>query len=269
MKTYRKILSIAGSDSGGAAGIQADIKTISACGGYAMTAITAVTAQNSCGVTAIHPVPLSVVESQIRAVLEDLGADAVKIGMLHSSEIIRLVANLLKEYRLHTVVVDPVMVTASGDKLLQEEAIQALRTELFPLATVITPNLFEARLLSGQQIRTQEDVYQAVRNIAVSAQCPVLLKAGHLETDLFFDVLYDPRHQQEYRYPTAKVYTLNTNGTGCSFGSAIATFLAKEYALPEAVEKAHRYLHQAIVEGARYTNGKGHGNIHHFHAWWE
>lgn len=269
MKNYKKVLSIAGSDSGGAAGIQADLKTISACGCYAMTVITAVTAQNSLSVTDIHPIPLLSIEKQIRAVLDDIGTDVVKIGMLHSAEVIRLVVGLIKEYNIRYVVTDPVMVTTSGDKLLQDEAIYTLRTELLPISTIITPNLFEAEIITGMIIRNQNDVFQAVREMKNIGCRSALLKAGHLESNPFFDVLYDYKYDKEYCFETVRIDTPNTNGTGCSFASAIAAFLAQGNALEVAVEKAHSYLHQAIVEGAKYKIGQGHGNVHHFYNWWE
>lgn len=268
MKIYKRVLSIAGSDSGGAAGIQADLKAISACGCYAMTAVTAITAQNTMGVTDIHPIPAKTVESQIRAVLDDIGVDAVKIGMLHSSEIIRLVVRLLKEYDIRTIVADPVMVTASGDKLLQDEAIEALRYELLPIATIITPNLFEAEIITDMEIRNQEAVYQAVRKMSATGARSALLKAGHLEINPFCDVFYDFDNKKEYQFETTRINTLNTNGTGCTFASAIAAFLARGFSLETAVSKAHSYLHEAILKGAEYKIGQGHGNIHHFYPWW-
>lgn len=269
MKTYKRVLSIAGSDSGGAAGMQADLKTISACGCYATTAVTAVTAQNSLGVTDIHPVPLPSVEKQIRAVLDDMGTDVVKIGMLHSSEVIRLVIRLLKEYGIRCIVTDPVMVTASGDKLLQDDAIHTLRTELLPISTIITPNLFEAEIITGETIHTQDDVFRAIRKMRDTGCRSALLKAGHLDTDPFYDVMYDYEHDTEYRFKTARIDTPNTNGTGCSFASAIAAFLAQGNPLATAVDQAHAYLHRAIVEGAKYKIGQGHGSVHHFCNWWE
>lgn len=267
-KQYKKVLSIAGSDSGGSAGIQADIKTISACGGYAMTAITAVTAQNTLGVQAIHAVPLDIVEKQIRSVLEDIGADAVKIGMLHSSEIIYKIAALLREYQVPNIVVDPVMVATSGDKLLQDDAIDTLHQELFPLATIITPNLYEAEIISQMKINNQEDAYMAAFKMKNTGARSALVKTGHLETEHFFDVLYDFKENQEYHYPTPKIHTLNTNGTGCSFSSSIATFLALGFPLEESVHKAHTYLHGAIIEASAYQIGKGNGAVHHFYQWW-
>lgn len=269
MKAYKRVLSIARSDSGGGAGIQADLKAISACGCHAMTVITAVTAQNTQGVTAIHPVPADIVEAQIRAVLDDIGTDAVKIGMLHSSEIIRLVVDLLREYGVRRIVVDPVMVTASGDKLLQDEAIHSLRTELLPIATIITPNIFEADIITGNTIRTQDDIYQAAKEMRATGCRSALIKAGHLDANPFYDVLYDYALNKEYCFKTEKIDTPNTNGTGCTFASAIAAFLAHEYTLEIAVSKAHTYLHQAIIQGAKYKIGHGHGNVHHFYNWWE
>lgn len=269
MKTYKKVLSIAGSDSGGGAGIQADLKAISACGCYAMTAVTAITAQNTTGVTDIHPIPPHTVEAQIRAVLDDIGVDAVKIGMLHSSEIIRLVVEILKEYNIRIIVVDPVMVTASGDKLLQDEAIDTLRTELLPIATIITPNIFEAEIITGQAIKTQADIYRAVKAMSATGCGSALLKAGHLEENPFYDVLFDFTQEKEYSFETEKIDTPNTNGTGCTFASAIAAFLAQGCSVDAAVGKAHSYLHQAIVKGATYKIGNGHGNVHHFYNWWE
>lgn len=269
MKTYKRVLSIAGSDSGGGAGIQADLKAISACGCHAMTAVTAITAQNTLGVTDIHPIPPRMVENQIRAVLDDIGADVVKIGMLHSAEIIRLVVGLLKEYHIRTVVADPVMVTASGDKLLQDEAIQTLCTELLPMATIITPNLFEAEIITGRSIKTQNDLDSAVKEMASTGCRSALLKAGHLDENPFYDVLYDFDRGKEYRFETVKIDTPNTNGTGCTFASAIAAFLARDHSIESAVGKAHSYLHQAITRGAEYKIGHGHGNVHHFYNWWE
>lgn len=162
MKTYKRVLSIAGSDSGGGAGIQADLKTLSACGCFAMTAITAVTAQNTLGVRTIEPLPVNIIESQIRACLDDIGANAVKIGMLHSVEVIQTVTRVLADYPIKHIVVDPVMVATSGDLLVQKEAIAVMQKELFPLATVITPNTYEIEILSGKRIQNQDDLYSSI-----------------------------------------------------------------------------------------------------------
>ena len=188
MKTYKRVLSIAGSDSGGGAGVQADLKAISACGCFAMTAITAVTAQNTLGVRAIEPLPVNVIEAQIRACLDDIGVDAVKIGMLHSVEVIQTVTRVLADYPIKHIVVDPVMVATSGDLLVQQEAIAVMQKELFPLATVITPNLYEIEILSGKKIRSQEDLYLSIPVLKNIGARNVLLKAGHLECEEITDV---------------------------------------------------------------------------------
>lgn len=177
MKTYKRVLSIAGSDSGGGAGVQADLKAISACGCFAMTAITAVTAQNTLGVRAIEPLPVNVIEAQIRACLDDIGVDAIKIGMLHSVEVIQTVTRVLADYPIKYIVVDPVMVATSGDLLVQQEAIAVMQKELFPLATVITPNLYEIEILSGKKIRSQEDLYLSIPALKSIGARNILLKA--------------------------------------------------------------------------------------------
>lgn len=268
MKTYKRVLSIAGSDSGGGAGVQADLKAISACGCFAMTAITAVTAQNTLGVRAIEPLPVNVIEAQIRACLDDIGVDAVKIGMLHSVEVIQTVTRVLADYPIKHIVVDPVMVATSGDLLVQQEAIAVMQKELFPLATVITPNLYEIEILSGKKIRTQEDLYLSIPVLKNIGARNVLLKAGHLECEEITDVLIDCEHDLEYRYPVKKIITPNTHGTGCSLSSSVASYLAHDFPLNIAVEKALNYLHEAIETAAGYQIGHGHGAIHHFYKWW-
>ena len=210
MKTYKRVLSIAGSDSGGGAGVQADLKAISACGCFAMTAITAVTAQNTLGVRAIESLPVNVIEAQIRACLDDIGVDAVKIGMLHSVEVIQAVTRVLADYPIKHIVVDPVMVATSGDLLVQQEAIAVMQKELFPLATVITPNLYEIEILSGKKIRSQEDLYLSIPALKNIGARNVLLKAGHLECEEITDVLIDCENDLEYRYPAKKIITPNT-----------------------------------------------------------
>ena len=269
MKTYKRVLSIAGSDSGGGAGIQADLKSISACGCFAMTAITAVPAQNTLGVKAIEPLPVQVIEAQIRACLDDIGADTVKIGMLHSVEVIQTITRVLADYPIKHIVVDPVMVATSGDLLVQKEAIIVLQKELFPLATLITPNIYEIEILSGKKIQTQEDLYLAIPALKKVGARNVLLKAGHLECEEITDVLIDCTNDQEYRYPSKKIDTPNTHGTGCSLSSAIAAYLAHDLPWEQAVAAALQYLHGAIETAAEYRIGHGHGAIHHFYQWWE
>lgn len=267
-RTYRRALTIAGSDSGGGAGIQADLKTFSALGCYGMSVVTALTAQNTVAVTGIHPIPPGFIAQQIDAVMEDIGVDAVKIGMLHSSEVIRTVAERLVHYRVERVVVDPVMVAKSGAKLLQDEAVAALRAELLPLATVITPNLPEAAVLLGRPISGLAEMQEACRALAELGPQAVLLKGGHLEGKESPDVLYI-REEDSIRVLTApRVETANTHGTGCTLSSAIAAYLARGYGLRRAVESAKAYMTAALRAGAAYRLGQGHGPVHHFHRYW-
>jgi len=267
MKSYTRLLTIAGSDSGGGAGIQADLKTFSACGCYGMSAITALTAQNTCGVTAIHPVPVAFLEAQIRAVFDDIGVDAIKIGMLHSVEVIDCVAGLLKEYDCHRVVLDPVMVATSGDKLIQDDAVQAMQEVLFPVVGLITPNIPEAELLLGRTIENDQQLRDACRDLAFAHATAVLLKAGHLTGEDLQDVLFAPG-STEHVYTSKRQNTRNTHGTGCTLSSAIAAFWGSGLELTEAVDRAEAYLRQAIKAGAKYVLGAGHGPVHHFHAIW-
>lgn len=267
---YHRVLTIAGSDSGGGAGIQADIKAISACGCFATSAITAVTAQNTLGVQAIAAIPIPVLEQQICAVLDDIGTDAVKIGMLHSEEVVRVVSRLLKEYAITNIVLDPVMVSTSGHRLIEESAITSLKQELLPLARVITPNIPEAEiLLDGQSLTKQHDLVAAARELAHRYGVSVLLKAGHLTEEQLVDILYDITTEQTYQLPSMRVHTRNTHGTGCTLSSALASFLAKGYALPDAAKAAKDYINAAIVAGAKYQIGNGFGAVAHFHHWWQ
>lgn len=267
MKTYTRVLTIAGSDSGGGAGIQADLKTFAACGCYGMSAITALTAQNTLGVTDIHPVAASFLTAQLRAVLDDIGADAIKIGMLHSTEVIECVAAVLEEYDCKKVVLDPVMVATSGNKLIEDDAIAALKEILFPVVQLITPNVPEARLLSGKSIDGAESLKAVAHELADNHGLAVLLKAGHLSDDYLEDVLV--AGTTESRYRQKRLATKNTHGTGCTLSSAIASYWGRGFELPEAVGRAEAYLHGAIAKGADYTLGQGHGPVHHFHQLWE
>lgn len=249
--------------------IQADMKAISACGCFAMTAITAVTAQNTRGVKSIEPLPVRVIEAQIRACLDDIGADAVKIGMLHSIDVIPHDCKGVAGLPVKHIVVDPVMVATSGDLLVQEEAIAVLQQELFPLASVITPNTFEIEILSGMKINSQEDLYASIPRMKNIGARNILLKAGHLECEEITDVLVDYENNREYRYTTRKIDTVNTHGTGCSLSSAVAAYLAHDHPMEKAVEAAIDYLHGAIETAAKYKIGHGHGAVHHFYKWWE
>lgn len=269
MQKYKTLLSIAGSDSGGGAGIQADIKAGSACGCFVMTAITAITVQNTLGVSNIHPIPVNIVEEQIRACLDDIGADAVKIGMLHSSELIRAVVRVLKDYPIKNLVVDPVMVATSGDKLLMDEAIQTLKTELLPMATMITPNIPEAEILANRKIKNFSDFRETILLLADIGSQAVLLKGGHLEGDEVKDILFITNEKQIFTYSDTFIETQNTHGTGCTLSSALAAFLARGFSLPEATKMAHDYVHNAIFYGKDWKTGEGHGAVRHFYEFWK
>ena len=263
-KEYRRVLTIAGSDSGGGAGIQADLKTISANGCYGMSVITALTAQNTLGVAGIHAVPIDFVTAQMEAVLSDIGVDAVKIGMLFSPELIRTVADNLKKFSITKIILDPVMVAQSGDKLLQDEAIAALKQYLIPLAELITPNLPEASVLLGREITTAEAIEAAAIELAGLGCHNVLIKGGHLESGDSDDSLYLGAEQRIVTFPGARIPTRNNHGTGCTLSSAIASFIAKGENIVTAVGHAKEYITGAIRAGADYRLGKGHGPVHHF-----
>jgi len=264
MKTYHRVLTIAGSDSGGGAGIQADLKTIAANGCYGMSVITALTAQNTLGVSGIHAVPVEFVAAQMEAVLTDIGVDAVKIGMLFSPELIRIVAENLKRFEVRAIVLDPVMVAQSGDKLLQDEAIAALKQHLIPLAHLLTPNLPEASVLLGREIATTAAIEQAAVDLAGLGCTNVLIKGGHLEGGDSDDCLFLGPEQRLVVLPGERIATRNNHGTGCTLSSAIASFLARGEAIENAVRLAKDYITGAIRAGAAYTIGHGHGPVHHF-----
>jgi hydroxymethylpyrimidine/phosphomethylpyrimidine kinase len=265
---YFRVLTVAGSDSGGGAGIQADLKTFSALGCYGMSVITALTAQNTTGVRAIHPVPPDFVEEQLEAVLTDMGAAAVKIGMLYSGELIRAVARQLVKHRVQNIVVDPVMVAQSGDSLLQDEAVTALKEVLFPLASVVTPNLHEASVLVGRKVRTLDEMGLAARELGASGAQSILIKGGHLSGNDSTDLLYLPAGKRTVTLKAERIDTRNNHGTGCTLSSAIASFLARGESLETAVSKAKDYLTGALRAGMAYRLGKGHGPVHHFFRYW-
>ena len=270
MKIYYKIaLSIAGSDPSGGAGIQADLKTFSACGCYGATVIVAVVDENTVSVTGVHPVPVSFVSGQINSVLSDIGADAVKIGMLHSSELILTVKETLSKYDVSNIVLDPVMVATSGDKLLQDEAIATLKSELIPFVRVITPNIPEAEILLGKRIRTQKDLSFVVKDLSFGNKVSVMLKAGHLTDDKLIDVFYNAETDEIIELASDRIATKNTHGTGCTFSSAITAFLAHGLPLNDAVKHAKDYINKAIVSGADYEIGRGHGPVNHFFNYWD
>jgi hydroxymethylpyrimidine/phosphomethylpyrimidine kinase len=262
---YPRVLSIAGSDSGGGAGIQADLKTFSALGCFGMTAITALTAQNTCGVRAIHAVPPQMLRDQIDAVMEDIGADAVKIGMLHSPEIVLTVAEAIDRYAMKNVVFDPVMVATSGAVLIDNTALDVLVRELFPRATVITPNLDEAALLVGRALTTSQDMEQAALILLDKGARAVLIKGGHLPGDTVIDLLM-MKSGEKFWMQAPRIHSPNTHGTGCTLSSAMAAHLALGASLVEAVQHARVFVREALQAGAQVRTGKGSGPLNHGHA---
>lgn len=259
----KKVLTIAGSDSGGGAGIQADLKAFAARGVYGMSAITALTAQNTVGVFGVFPVTPEFVAQQIDVVMEDLGADAWKTGMLANAAIIQVVAERARRYRIERLVVDPVMVAKSGDPLLEPEARLALIERLLPLAYIVTPNRYEAQALANMEIHTLEDAIRAARCIHALGPQYVLVKGGHLPGAVdAIDVLYDGQRAETFRAP--RIETINTHGTGCTLASAIAAELAKGADAAQAVAEAKRYLSAALHSGALLRLGRGHGPVNHF-----
>jgi len=259
-------MTIAGSDSGGGAGIQADLKTFAALGVYGTSVLTAITAQNTVAVTAVHEVPTDVIAAQIAAVLEDIGADAVKTGMLSSSAIVELVAEELKGRGMRQLVVDPVMIAKSGDSLLRQEAVEALRAKLVPLAAVVTPNIPEAEVLTGLKIQTDADMHRAARLITGMGARAVVVKGGHRPSPegLAVDLYYDGARFQEFTAP--RIPSANTHGTGCTFASAVAAGLARGMSVLEAVAQAKEYVTEAIRRS--FPIGKGHGPLNHFYKLW-
>lgn len=268
MKQYYRALTIAGSDSGGGAGIQADLKTFSALGCFGMSVITALTAQNTLAVTAIHSLPAAFIAAQLDAVLGDIGADAVKIGMLHSPEVIAAVAEGLRRHGARNIVVDPVMVAKSGDKLLMGDAVDALRGDLLPMADLITPNLPEASVLLGRPVARIDDMEPAARDLAALGCGAVLLKGGHLNDAESIDILYLADSGRVVPLTALRVDTPNTHGTGCTLSSAVAAGLARGRSMEDAVREAKSYITEAIRAAAEYRIGGGHGPVHHFHAFW-
>lgn len=258
------VLTIAGSDSGGGAGIQADIKAISATGSYACSVITAVTSQNTLGVSAIHPIPVEHIESQLDSVFTDLNVVAVKVGMLADANIIAMVARKIRQYKPKYLVVDPVMVATSGDPLLAQSAVATLKEQLLPLADLVTPNLPEsAALVGGEMPQNEQQMAEMVESLRALGAKAVLLKGGHLdEVENSSDLLIE---QQSYDLLSAKrIKTTNTHGTGCTLSSAIASYLAQGNRLHKAVYLGKQYISQAISYADELKVGSGHGPVHHF-----
>ena len=261
-------LTIAGSDSGGGAGIQADLKTFSALGTYGASVITAVTAQNTKVVTAIHDIPPDVIAAQLDAVFSDIRIDAVKIGMLSRPEVIEVVADRLRHYGAKPTVLDPVMVSKSGDRLLQPDAVSALVQHLLPMATIITPNLPEAGDLLGREAPNDEaSMILAIDSLRDLGAKAVLLKGGHLDGAQSFDLFDNGKDREQLQ--AERIDTNNTHGTGCTLSAAIAALLARGFALPDAVRTAKTYISQAICAADQLSVGHGHGPVHHFHGLWQ
>ena len=260
------VLTIAGSDPSAGAGIQADLKTISALGAYAATVITAVTTQNTLGVQSVYPLPPEIVGSQLAAVMDDLHPCAIKIGMVHDTDIVRAIADTLGRYPRGPVVYDPVMVSTSGCKLMEDNAIEALTSQLMPMATLITPNLSEAEVLTGKRITTIPEMEIAAKELLGFGSQAVLVKGGHLNENEMCDVLYIKGEEHPHRFSSPKIESRNTHGTGCTLSSAIATYLALGEPLDEAVRKAKTYVYQGILNGKDVHIGEGHGPLNHFFA---
>lgn len=261
--TIRKALTIAGSDSGGGAGIQADLKTFAALGVYGTSAVTVITAQNTLGVTEICELSPKLVGAQIDAVMFDIGAHGVKTGMLANVAIIEIVTQKIRQHRLKNLVVDPVMVATSGDLLIKKSAVAALRSRLIPLATVVTPNIPEAEELTGMELRSAADINEAARSIVKLGAKTVVIKGGHRQGPAI-DVYYDGKTFRELGAP--RVRTRHTHGTGCTFSAAIAAYLARGETIGDAVTLAKKYITNAIAKA--FAVGAGHGPVHHFHALW-
>jgi hydroxymethylpyrimidine/phosphomethylpyrimidine kinase len=262
---YPRLLTIAGSDSSGGAGIQADLKTFSALGCYGMSAITALTAQNTTGVRAIHAIPPQMLRDQIDAVIEDIGVDAVKIGMLHAREIVQVVADAIDRHQLRQVVLDPVMIATSGAVLIENEAVQALVQQLFPRVQLITPNLDEAGFLVGHTLKNESDMESASDQLLGLGAQAVLIKGGHLSGDTVAD-LFANRQGRKWWLRAPRIPSLNTHGTGCTLSSAISAHLALGDPIEKAIEKSHAYIRQALQAGAHVRTGSGSGPLNHISA---
>jgi len=262
MTTPARLLIIAGSDSGGGAGIQADIKTVTALGGYAMTAVTAVTVQDTTGVHGFHPVPPKVIADQIRAVMGDIGADAIKTGMLVSAAAVEAIADALAPYRSVPLVVDTVMIAKGGSALLDDAGVEAMRKRLFPIAALITPNAPEAARLTSIAVNSVADAVRAAQMLKENGARAVLVKGGHLAGDTVTDVLVDETGARKFESP--RIESTSTHGTGCTLASAIAVGLAQGMALQDAIIRALIFVQEAIRTGLPF--GAGTGPLNHIHA---
>ncbi len=265
MKKYKypSVLTIAGFDGSGGAGIQADIKTASALGCYSTSVLTALPVQNTQGVQKIYPIPVEAVADQIKAILDDVFPDAIKIGMVHTTQLVEVIVSTLAQYPKIPLVFDPVMVSTSGHRLIEEDTITAITEKLFPITDVITPNMDEAAILAGMKVTSLDDLYTAGKRIKQLGCKSILLKGGHQETPVITSLFYD-EHQQFHSFETEKFSTNNTHGSGCTLSSAIAAYVAQGKSLLEAVDLGQKYVFEAIKEGKDVQTGKGNGPLNHF-----
>ena len=262
MKSKSKILIIAGSDSSGGAGIQADIKTVTSLGSYAMTAVTAVTTQNTLGVKSVIPIPAIGIKDQIIYTAKDIKPDAIKIGMLHSSEVVKKIIESLKEIKVKIIVLDPVMIAKGGEKLISKDAIEILKKKLINRVTLITPNIPETEVLTGIKIRGKEDMIIAANNLINLGAKNVLIKGGHLKAKKVTDIFLN---KTDFKvFVNNRLNTKNTHGTGCTLSSAITTFLSCGKSIKKACELGIKYVNSAILTNPKY--GKGHGPINHLNS---
>ena len=263
-KRYISVLTIAGSDSGGGAGIQGDLKTFSALGCFGTSAITAITVQNTLGVKAIHSVPPDIIEGQILAVIEDIKPKAIKIGMMDRPEVVEVIVKVLKNHPNIPVVFDPVMVATSGHKLIHEETIEVLSRDLIPLVRLVTPNMDEAAILSGMELKDKDSLEMAGLKILSQGANAVLVEGGHLKGDTVYDILIQDANRVTV-FESDKIHTLNVHGTGCTLSSAIAAEIAKGHPMAEAVDLARAYVWNAIDGGKDVVTGSGNGPLNHFY----
>ncbi|MDR6920939.1 bifunctional hydroxymethylpyrimidine kinase/phosphomethylpyrimidine kinase [Chryseobacterium sp. 2987] len=265
MKKYKypSVLTIAGFDGSGGAGIQADIKTASALGCFSTSVLTALPVQNTQGVRKIYPVPVEAVADQIEAILDDIFPDAIKIGMVHTPQLVETIVSTLAKYKKTPLVFDPVMVATSGHRLIEKETITAIIEKLFPIADVITPNMDEAAILADTSVHTLEDLYMAGEKIKKLGCKSILLKGGHQETSTITSLYYD-ENEQYHSFETVKFDTNNTHGSGCTLSSAIAAYLAQGKTLYDAVSLGQQYVYQAIENGKDVQTGFGNGPLNHF-----
>ncbi|MBF0117234.1 MAG: bifunctional hydroxymethylpyrimidine kinase/phosphomethylpyrimidine kinase [Desulfobacterales bacterium] len=269
-KKYDTVLTVAGSDTIAGAGIQADLKTFSAIGCYGVSVITALTAQNTKGVTGIHPVPLDFIEKQFEAIASDINIETVKLGMLYSKDIVDLIAQKIIKYKIKKVVLDPVMVAQSGDSLFLDNLNTAIIEKLLPLATIVTPNLYEASVLLNEKINDISDMEVAAKKLAKYGSTSVLIKGGHLinSENKCLDVLYISQTDQTIILSEEKISTNNNHGTGCTLASAIASYLEKGFSIVESVKKGKKFITHALKAGESYSLGAGAGPVHHFFNFW-